>query len=510
MNSGTMVEFFGKLFNTEDFSARWHCGNWTDGHGWLHVISDCLVWGGYTTIPLVMFYFIRRRKDIVFPRIFWLFGLFILTCGTVHLIEASIFWWPAYRLAGIMKLITAVVSWMTVIALVKVIPQAIRLPGLQEVNKKLEDEVEERRKAEQRFRVMVESAPNGIILINSAGKILIANQRLEELFGYAHNELIGSELEILVPDRLRSGHVGMRLDYFGNPKARQMGSNRDLFGLRKDGVEIPIEIGLNPIDLDGQTCVLAAVVDISERKRTQMELERYARQLEKSNRELDEFTRIASHDLKAPMRGIDNLSQWIEEDALEVLPDESKRHLSQLRRRVQRMERMLDDLRQYARVSSDRHSVEKVDTTVLLNEICDLVAVPASFEVVLDPGMPVFETERVPLEQVFRNLVSNAVKHHPGGEGRIEVSSASEGDFFRFSVSDNGPGIPDEFHERIFKMFETLQSRDIVEASGIGLALVRKIVDSYGGKVHVESAEGKGATFTFLWPRYLAAKKENP
>ncbi|MBI1373107.1 MAG: hypothetical protein GC159_10280 [Phycisphaera sp.] len=137
------------LFDTSDFPERWHCGHWTEFHGWTHIISDLATFGAYTAIPCVLAYFIIKRRDIPFPRIFWLFCAFIFACGTVHLIEAVIFWWPVYRLSALVKAITAIVSWATVLAMIPIIPTALSLPGLAKINERLEDEIAERARTEE-------------------------------------------------------------------------------------------------------------------------------------------------------------------------------------------------------------------------------------------------------------------------------------------------------------------------------------------------------------------------
>ncbi|MEQ1843445.1 MAG: histidine kinase dimerization/phospho-acceptor domain-containing protein, partial [Verrucomicrobiales bacterium] len=149
-----MISFFQHLFDTDGFPPRWTCGRWSEGHGWLHILSDIAIFGAYAAIPLALAYFIRRRKDMPFIPIFWLFAVFIFSCGTTHLIEASIFWHPWYRLSGIVKLITAVVSWMTVISLLKIVPSALALPGLAKVNRQLTEEIAERKEAEEQVRLL--------------------------------------------------------------------------------------------------------------------------------------------------------------------------------------------------------------------------------------------------------------------------------------------------------------------------------------------------------------------
>jgi hypothetical protein len=149
-----MFEFFSKLLDTKDFPARWNCGHWTAGHGWLHVLSDLAIFGAYAAIPAVLVYFVLRRKDIPFPPVFWLFAAFILACGTVHLIEATIFWHPWYRLSGIVKFATALISWATVVALFKITPQALALPGMARLNATLQDKVEQLKLADRELRQM--------------------------------------------------------------------------------------------------------------------------------------------------------------------------------------------------------------------------------------------------------------------------------------------------------------------------------------------------------------------
>ncbi|MBV9773278.1 MAG: PAS domain S-box protein, partial [Gemmatimonadetes bacterium] len=231
------------------------------------------------------------------------------------------------------------------------------------------------------------------------------------------------------------------------------------------------------------------------------EIARTARALEASNRELDQFAYVASHDLKAPLRGIANLSQWIEEDLGDRVTEEAGEHLRLLRGRVHRMEGLIDGILQYSRAGRVREKLERVDVGALLDEVVDLIAPPESVTIVVGEGMPELVTERLPLQQVFMNLIGNAVKYTRRPDARVEVEVRDAGDFHEFSVSDNGPGIAPEYHERIFGIFQTLEARDRVEGTGIGLSLVRKIVESRGGRVQVESAEGAGATFRFLWPR---------
>jgi PAS domain S-box-containing protein len=225
-------------------------------------------------------------------------------------------------------------------------------------------------------------------------------------------------------------------------------------------------------------------------------------ELQRSNRELDEFAYIASHDLKSPLRAIAHLVTWITEDAADLLPPPSQEHLAKLHSRAQRMEALLDDLLAYSRAGRQRHPIEPVKVAALVQNVTELLPIPAGFAVHVSPTLPLLNTERVPLETVLRNLIDNAIKHHHcPSEGWVEITMQDQAQWVEFTVRDNGPGIEPVFHRRIFEMFRTLQPRDRIEGSGVGLAVVKKLVESYGGRIHVESGLGQGATFRFTWPK---------
>jgi signal transduction histidine kinase len=226
-------------------------------------------------------------------------------------------------------------------------------------------------------------------------------------------------------------------------------------------------------------------------------------ELERSNRELDQFAYVASHDLKSPLRAITNLANWIREDAAATLPSTSLAHLDKLRSRVARMERLLDDLLTYSRAGRHLHKPQLVDTAELVRGIQFFLELPPGFRVQIEHPMPQLFTERVPLETVLRNLVNNAVKHHDRPrEGFVRVSAEEQGDWVQFSVLDNGPGIAPQHHERVFQIFQSLKPRDQVEGSGMGLAVVKKTVESQGGRIELISDTGQGAIFRFTWPKF--------
>jgi PAS domain S-box-containing protein len=230
--------------------------------------------------------------------------------------------------------------------------------------------------------------------------------------------------------------------------------------------------------------------------------------LENRNTELDQFAYIVSHDLKAPLRAIANLSGWIEEDIGAHLTEDTKHQMDLLRGRVHRMESMIDALLQYSRVGRLKTDTVPVDVEQLVTEIIDYLAPPPEFTVKVMPGMPTLMTERLPLEQVFSNLISNAVKHNDKPNGEIVIAATNLGDRYEFSVADNGPGIAPEYHEKVFVMFQTLVPRDRVENTGVGLAIVKKIVEDKRGTIYLESQLGQGTTFRFTWSADVKERSE--
>lgn len=220
--------------------------------------------------------------------------------------------------------------------------------------------------------------------------------------------------------------------------------------------------------------------------------------LERRNQELDQFAYVASHDLKAPLRAIANLSEWIEEDISDTLSAENRYQMDLLRGRVHRMEALINGLLQYSRVGRSATAAEPVDVTDLVGEVLDAIALPPD-TVILKLGMPTLITQRLALFQVFSNLIDNAIKHHHRADGQVTISVEDQGRFYEFAVADDGPGIAPQYHEKIFGIFQTLQARDKMENTGIGLAIVKKIVESQGGRIRLESEEGKGAIFRFTW-----------
>lgn len=261
---------------------------------------------------------------------------------------------------------------------------------------------------------------------------------------------------------------------------------------------------------------LGVAINITERKQTEEYLHQTAQEmislntelteataiLQERNQELDQFVYIVSHDLKAPLRAISNLSQWIADDLDEQLPPENQQQMQLLQDRVTRMENLIDGLLNYSRINRTETAIETVDTTELLQEIIDSLAPPECFSLEVEPNLPILKTQRLPLSQVFANLISNAIKHHGRTDGKVRISANDLGNSYQFAVADNGQGISVENHDKVFAIFQTLGSNESKNNTGIGLAIVKKLVEKHGGKITLESQLGQGTTFRFTWPKF--------
>ncbi len=366
---------------------------------------------------------------------------------------------------------------------------------------------EERRatleRADRRFKTVFTHSPVAMLMVDGDGRIEFANHEAENLLEYEAGGLAGRPVDELVPEAYRQAHAGRR-DRF-NQTSRDhghytMAANRDLTAQTRRGNLIPVTIGLTPIATENGPMVVAAISDLTERKAAHERIQAHADALERSNEELDRFAYVASHDLKAPLQGIAQLANMIEEDVGDELPAESREDLALMQKRVQRLKNLLDSLLQYSRIGRGESESEFVDTGKLLAELTDLLPPGGEFSLERVDDLPLVFAPRPALELVFRNLIGNAVKHHDRDRGHIEITAEETADGVVVEVGDDGPGIPIEYGERIFELFQTLKRRDEIEGSGMGLALVKKTLHNLGGTIELLPGGGRGATFRLVFP----------
>ena len=409
-----MIDFLRNLFDTTDFPARWHCGEWTSAHGWLHIISDLGVWSAYVAIPCVLAWFVLRRSDLPFQTVFWLFGAFILACGSTHLMEAAIFWWPAYRFAGVIKAFTAIVSWATVAVLIPTVPKALLLRSPEA----LEREVVERKKAEHALREMCDTLEKRVE--ERVAELAQSNQALER--------------------------------------------------------------------------------EITERTAAQG-------QALSANRMKDEFLATLSHELRTPLTAILGWAQLLR--SVDRASPEVDHGLDVIERNAHTQVRIIEDLLDVSRIISGklRLDVQSIDLAEVIHQALAAISPAADAKGVqvqsrFNPLPGAVRGDPARLQQVVWNLLSNAVKFTPKG-GRINVNLEQVSSHIEISVADTGEGIEPDFLPYVFDRFRQSDSSTTRRHGGLGLglAIVRQIVELHGGQVHVESAgRGCGAKFTVRLP----------
>lgn len=359
-----------------------------------------------------------------------------------------------------------------------------------------------------RLAAIVATAVDAIVTIDERGTIDSFNPAAERLFGYARDEVLGRNVSMLMPSPDREAHDGYLAHYLATGEKRIIGLGREVVAQRKDGTAFPIELSVSEMRVGSRRLFTGLVHDISLRKQAEERQARLIHELEGANEELKNFAYVVSHDLKAPLRAIGSLADWIGTDQAEKLDADGKEHLRLLTQRVRRMDGLIDGILQYSRVGRVREAVVAVDVNAVVQEALAMLAPPSHIRVEVTPDLPTIRAERTRILQLFQNLLSNAIKYLDKPQGLIRVGCVGHDREWEFTVSDNGPGIEPRHFKRIFQLFQTLAPKDRVESTGVGLALVKKIVELYGGRVWIESQPGAGSTFFFTLPKSGANQRE--
>lgn len=362
-----------------------------------------------------------------------------------------------------------------------------------------------------KFNIIVDSVPNGLIIVDQRGEILMCNAEMEKLFGYDKGELLGQSLEVLVPREVRTNHVGLRTGFFAHPSKRQMGAGRDLRGIRKDGSEIPVEIGLNPLETEQGNFVVASVVDITERKKMDLMLLRAYDEVQQKNLEMEQFVYTVSHDLKAPLVTSSSYISFLREDLQAGRYDDLMDSLERVEKANKKMHELIYDLLQLSRTSRMELKVAPINLAMLITEIKkDLrdQLNDSNTELIIPQNLPTVQGDSKRLTQVFENLIINGLKYAAvGDKNTIEVIRNETEKEWNVGVKDNGPGIPPQYHKKIFALFQRLDTQK--EGTGVGLTIVSRIMGLHGGRAWVESEPPHGATFWLSFPKHPQFK-ENP
>jgi PAS domain S-box-containing protein len=372
--------------------------------------------------------------------------------------------------------------------------------------------LQEAEAASAQFQGLLESAPDGVVIVDNRGQIKMVNRQTEVLFGYPRAELLGQTVDRLLPERLRGRHPAERAGYTHEPRTRPMGSMLELFGRRRDGSEFPVEISLSPMQSSGELLVISTIRDITPRKEADERLKAVAADLARSNAELEQFAYVASHDLQEPLRMVASYTQLLARRYQGKLDQDADEFIGFAVDGALRMQELINDLLTYSRAGTRPLELQPVDAGRLVDQIVsDLaVTIAESGASVTRADLPTVRADPPQLRQVFQNLVANGLKfHRVGVPPHVHISARRAGNLWTFAVRDNGIGIEPQYIARIFVLFQRLHTRADYPGTGIGLAICKKIVERHGGRIRVESEPEHGTTFWITLPAEPDRKGED-
>jgi PAS domain S-box-containing protein len=356
---------------------------------------------------------------------------------------------------------------------------------------------------ESRYRGLLEAAPDAMVVVNPAGKIVLLNVQAETQFGYSRDELVGQEVTNIIPEGFAERLTADGTRSTAEALAQQIGTGIELSGRRKNGSEFPIEMMLSPLESAEGILVTTAIRDITERRKSEERLGTTVRELKRSNEELQQFAYVSSHDIQEPLRMVSSYTQLLAKRYQGRLDSDAHEFIAFAVDGCNRMQGLIQDLLAYSRAGTNGKELSEVSSEDALQEaLTNLrMTIKQSGSIVTHDSMPAVTTDESQLRQVFQNLVGNAIKYRGAETPRVHVSATRNGENeWTFSVRDNGMGIDPQYFERIFILFQRLHGRDEFEGTGIGLAICKKILERLGGRIWVESQPEKGSTFYFALP----------
>ena len=352
----------------------------------------------------------------------------------------------------------------------------------------------------KKLSLVASKTDNAVVITNENGVIEWVNEGFTRITGYQFYDAKDQSMPAFLsgPETDKEN-----LEKVQNSMREFKFCDSELLRYKKDGTTVWLHASITPISDNEKSSrkFIFIMSDVNERKKAEIQLNEYLSDLEKTNKELDKFAYIVSHDLKAPLRAIGNLTDWITQDSADSLSDESKENFQIIKGRVKRMEQLINAILEYSKVSKHKGTQELFSFNEIIHNAVDLAGTDSNCKVEISGTMPEYYGDKVKYQQVFMNLISNGIKHNNKEQKKIEISCREEGKFWEFMIKDNGPGIDKRFHEKVFVIFQTLKARDEFESTGIGLSIVKKIVEEAGGSIRIESTPGEGAAFYFTVPK---------
>ncbi|MBC7720657.1 MAG: PAS domain-containing protein [Pedobacter sp.] len=508
-----IYDFFAKLFNTSDWPPRWHCGHWTNFHGWLYIISDLLVWGAYYAIPILIIRFITKKQKQQFAKIYWLFAAFILACGFTHLLDAITFWYPMYRLNALARFVTAIISWVTLYNIFKLLPSLVKLKSADE----LEAEIEFRKQLEKeliennaRLSEAEEISKLGHWKWTAATNLIKASPNFFKIYEAPFQEIgVRGEMHkyIHADDReFVKGRVALasQTKDYGQFYFRIVTPSGNHKTILAKGV-----IQLN--EQNEIAFILGTIQDVTEQKAIENELLQKTDALESMNVNLQKFASVASHDLQEPLRKVSTFVSLLQRQYAPLIDLKGQELFNKTVDATIRMQQLIQSILEFSKLPTQEVKFANInlnDTLKYVLSNLELSIVEKNATITF-ANLPTIMANSNQLQQLFQNLISNAIKFSRFNVPPLinisafidkNVNDALANHFCKITITDNGIGFEEEYTEQIFLPFQRLNNRPEFEGTGIGLAICKKIVENHHGSISVKSKVGEGSTFTILLP----------
>lgn len=500
-----MIEQATQFFNLKGLMPHGMCLLWRPAVLWTMVVADALIVLAYAIIPIALVYFIRKRQDIEFRWVFVLFGAFIFACGMTHLINIIVLWKPIYAIQSIVLMATGIISIVTAVAIWPQIPLMLALPSpwlLEQRNKELQI-------TQERLNAIFHNHPDPLFLLDENETIISFNNKSIETFGLSENELMNTSIHSLIPKYSRLTQQKIAHDHDDEELPLQ--------AVCKDGTTFPVEISYSEFSVHSTNQYIISIHDVSElyyykRKQHQAEkikklnkdLENQKQSLLESNKELESFSYSVSHDLRAPIRHMDGFLQLLVKSDGENLSDSGKRNIDIVLQASRKLSRLIDDLLSFSQLGRSSLDQQEVNFENLLFEIKTELTSHGAYPETLwkfDNLNMYLTVDRTLFKVALTNLLTNALKFSANSTPpEINIKITKENNKATVSIADNGIGFDQAHAAKIFDVFQRLHKASDYEGTGVGLAIVKRVIDRHNGEIFVESEINQGTTFHITLP----------